>query len=183
MSDQDIVNKILKGDENALEYFYHKNKSRLFLFIKTKVTNEKDAEELLTDIFLSTIDNLDHFQGKCALFSFLCSVASHKIIDYYRKRKIKCIFFSENPYLEKIISKISLPEEELEKKLLSLKINKIFSVIAPKYKQILIQKYIEGFSIKEIALKSQMNIKQTESLLFRARKVFQSQFATLEIYG
>lgn len=179
----ELVNKILQGDEVALRVFYEKYNLRMLQFIKHKVANEKDAEELTADTFLSAIDNFDHFLGKCSLFSFLCAVANHKIIDFYRKQKIKCLFFSQNPILSQIISKISVPEEELEKLFLKKKIKKVLLNLLPQHRKILIEKYVAGFSVKEIAKNGKMTIKQTESLLFRARQMFKNQFALLEQYG
>ena len=172
MKDQEMITKILLGDEKALRGFYEKNKSRLLYYIQKKVSNEKDAEELMYDAFLSTIDNLDHFLGKSSLFSFLCAIANHKVIDYYRKRKIKCLFFSQYPILETVIARLTLPEEEMEKAAISGKIEVVFNKILPKYRKIIQQKYLEGLSIKEIASINQWTIKKTESLLFRARAAF-----------
>lgn len=181
--EKEIVNRILQGDEKALNDFYQNNKNRLLAFIQKKLANEKDAEELVTDTFLSTLDNLDHFLGKCSLFSFLCGVATHKIIDFYRKQKIKCLFFSQNPILGELISRVSVPEEELENAILKTKIKKVLNGLLPQHRKILTEKYVQGFSVKEIARTSRMTLKQTESLLFRARHVFKNQFALVEQYG
>jgi RNA polymerase sigma-70 factor, ECF subfamily len=183
ISDNEMVEKILQGNEIALRVFYEKFKQKLENYIKYKISNNKDAEELVSDTFLSALDNLDHFQKKCSLCSFLFSIANHKVIDFYRKQKIKLLFFSQNPLLDNLISRLALPEEELERKILKSKINIILTKIAPQHSQILIKKYIEGRSIKEIAKIGKMTVKQTESLLFRARKIFARQFATLEAYG
>lgn len=183
IQEKELVDKILHGDEKALNEFYQNNKNKLFSYIKKKISNEKDVEELTADTFLSAIDNLDHFLGKCSLFSFLCSIANHKVVDFYRKQKIKCLFFSQNPILENIISKISVPEEELEKLFLKKKIKKVLFGLLPQHRKILIEKYVKGLRVKEIARTSKMTLKQTESLLFRARRVFKNQFALVEQYG
>ncbi|MEA3354935.1 MAG: sigma-70 family RNA polymerase sigma factor [Patescibacteria group bacterium] len=152
-------------------------RKRLMNFVLTKVNDLKDAEEIVQDALMGGLDSLPRFRGDCELFTFVASIAKHEIIDFYRKKKIKQILFSRLPFLKKLASEALGPElayQELEQK---KKIVKVFKKLSEGYSQVLRLKYIKGFSMKEIALKTGDSVKAIESRLTRARLAF------AKIYG
>jgi RNA polymerase sigma-70 factor (ECF subfamily) len=177
MDERQTVNKILSGDEPTLRYFYRHFQPSLLTYIRNKIANEADAEEIMQDTFLATIEGFRDFSFRCRLFTFLCSIANHKIIDFYRKKKIKSIFFSHLAEFEPLVSTLLGPEEKLDEELLRQKIAQTFERLTPRYRQILRLKYIYGFSVGEIAYKLSISFKSAESQLFRARRAFATAFA------
>lgn len=171
-NEKELVAKILQDDERALLYFYRHFSPRLSTFIKHKIGCEHDAEEILQDTLLATIEGLRDFSFRSSLFTFICSIAYHKVIDFYRKKKIKNIFFSQLPEVESLIATFFGPEDALDEELLKKKIKETFRRIAPKYTVILKLKYIYGYSVEEIATKLSISFKSAESQLFRARRAF-----------
>lgn len=172
MDDEKLVSQILTGNEKTLRHFYHKYQPRIATFIKNKIANEKDAEEIIQDTLLACLEALRDFSFKSSLFTFICSIANHKVIDFYRRKKLKAVVFSRIPDVEPLISTIFGPEESLDEELLKQKIKQTFENIAPKYRRILKLKYIYGFTVTEIARKLSMSFKSAESQLFRARRAF-----------
>lgn len=172
VDEQTLIRKILDGDKEAVRIFYERNKKRLFEFIFRKVLEKKDAEEILQDTFLSAIDSLALFSGKSSLLTFLGGIAKHEIADYYKKKRIKAIVFSRFENWQFLIDKSLRPDEQLVKKELSLRIKSVLKKILPRYKGLIRLKYIEGFSVKEIANNLEISEKSVESALFRARKAF-----------
>lgn len=182
MTDRELIAKILKGDKEGLGKFYYNYKSRLFNFIKRKVNSLEDGEEILQDVFIESLDALRDFTWRSSLYTFLCSIASHKIIDYYRKRKIKNILFSQLPEdIRPLVSQILSPEDEYSLSEIRQQIETVFKRIKPSYSLILKLKYIEGFSIVEIAKQLLVSSKSAESNLFRARVAFVKQYRLLYI--
>lgn len=83
------------------------------------------------------------------------------------------------PQLEALISPLLSPEEELDVTLAREKIHAVLARLMPRYRQILILKYIEGHSVEEIAKKFALTFKSVESQLFRARKAFVELFISI----
>jgi RNA polymerase sigma-70 factor (ECF subfamily) len=167
-----LLEKIIKKDERALFYVYKKYQPLIFNFVKSQINNYQLAEELTQDIFLDFIEALRDFRFQSSLKTFLFSITRHKIIDQIRKKKIKDILFSRLPSYIVESLKVVFIDEEIDKKELKEKIEKIINSLPNDYQLILRLKYIEGIKIKEIAGKLKLNFKTTESLLFRARKSF-----------
>lgn len=170
--DRELINKILQGDEIALKQFYHLYHKPLFAFIKNKINDEKDVEEIQQDTLLATIEALRDFSYKSALFTFICAIAKHKIVDFYRRKKIKSIVYSRIADIDSLLSTLLNPEKELDEAILRKTIRKTFCAISPNYQLILRLKYVYGYSVFEIASKLSISFKSAESRLFRARRAF-----------
>ena len=147
MDDKKLVAQILRGNEIALRKFWRYFQPRLATFIKNRVDNTHDAEEILQDVLLATLEKLRDFRFECSLFTFICSIGSHKVIDYYRRKKIKNIVFSRLNGFEPLLSTLFGPEEALDEELLKDKIRKTFDKLSPGYTRILKLKYIYGYSV------------------------------------
>jgi len=171
-NEKELVAQILDNDEHALRFFYRHFQPRLLTFIKNKIAVSEDAEEILQDTLLATLEGLRDFSFRSSLFTFICSIANHKIIDFYRRKKIKKILFSQLPEVEPLLSTIFGPEEALDEELLREKIRETFAKITPRYTRILRLKYIYGYTVSEIARKLSISFKSAESQLFRARRAF-----------
>lgn len=182
MTDEDLVGKLLKGDEKALRTYYILYKSRLSNFISNKISSYEDGEEILQDVFIQSLDALRNFTFKSSLLTFLYSIANHKIIDFYRKRKLKQIVFSKLPEdITPLVSKLLGPEEQFQSKEVKEQIKQSLRRIKPVYSTIIKLKYVEGLSVKQIARKTFMSAKSVESALFRARSAFAKEYKYLYI--
>lgn len=172
INEKELVAQILRGNERSLLYFFRHFQKPLASYIRQKIANEKDAEEILQDTLLATLEGLRDFSFRSSLFTFICSIANHKVIDFYRKKKIKSIVFSKFQDVEPLILSVLGPDDALDEELLRQKIRETFVRIVPKYSRALKLKYIYGYSVEEIAAKLSVSFKSAESMLFRARRAF-----------
>lgn len=177
--DIELVNRILSRNEKALRFYYRTYSPKLKALVARKINNESDGEEVLQDILFATLDAIRDYTGQSSLYTYIYSIAKHKVVDYYRRRKIKQVVFSKIPQIEELIGYMNSPEQKYDKKELKERIVKCFSLLKPRYQEVLKLKYIEDMTVSEIACKSSETIKSVESLLFRARKLFVKVFATV----
>lgn len=179
MDDTNLIPKILARNRRALLEFYRRYAPKLSRYIRGKVANPSDAEEVLQDTLYAFLEAIRDFQGQCTVQTFLFSICQHKVIDYYRKKKLKHAVFSQMPQLEAIISPLLSPEEELDVTLVKEKIHAVMGRLLPRHRQILLLKYLDGLSVEEIAKRLAMTFKSVESQLFRARKAFAEHFISI----
>jgi RNA polymerase sigma-70 factor (ECF subfamily) len=156
----------------SMEDFYKRYYLGIKKFVSQKIDDEGVAEELTNDIMMVAIMCRSNFDGKCNEFSWVCSIAKHKIIDYYRRKKLKTILFSVSPAFEEIADKALTPERDVLKNELKEEIKKTFKELNKGYKDILRLKYMEEMKISEIAKNLKLTIKAVESKLIRAKKKF-----------
>jgi len=106
------------------------------------------------------------------LQTWLYKIAHNNVVDFYRKKKIKSVLFSQAPFLEILAQEISQPEFQYEKDKLHENIESAFASLSAKNREILTLHYEKNVPVKEISLLLNLSFKATESLLFRARKSF-----------
>lgn len=179
MDDRETFEKILAGDRKTLHTFYQTYAPKLLRHIEAKVNSPSDAEEILQDTLYAFLEAIRDFQGSATLKTFIFAIVNHKIIDFYRRKKIKQVVFSRLPQLEALISPLFSPEEELDATLLKDKVKCAFDKLLPHYRDILILKYMENFSVEDIARKLSVTFKSAESRIFRARKAFVEVFLSI----
>jgi RNA polymerase sigma-70 factor (ECF subfamily) len=155
-----------------MEEFFKKHYFGIKAFVSKKIDDEGVVEELTNDIMLAGINALPNFNKKSSEFSWLCGIAKHKIIDYYRKKKIKTILFSACPVFEEVADKALSPERDVLKNELKSEIKNTFKEMNKGYNKILRLKYIDGLKVNEIARIMELSVKAAESKLIRAKKNF-----------
>jgi RNA polymerase sigma-70 factor, ECF subfamily len=179
-NERELVRRILANDERALRSFYSAYKDKIYRFALLKISERKDAEEIFSDIFISAIGSLRDFTFSCSLSTYLYGIAKHKIIDYYRKQKIHDVLFSKIGNTSLLVSQLLTPEQEYSREESRKIIENVLRTLLPKYEKIIRLKYLEGLSVREIAILLSKSIKQTEALLFRARRSFVLIYTTWE---
>ena len=170
--DSALLSRLLDRDDRALKSFYVFHKSSLLSFIQKTITDSEEAEEIMQDTFLDFIEGLRDFRGQSSLKTYLYSITKHKIIDKLRRKKIRRIFFSHVPAF--IINSFATVffDDELDKDQVVKKIENVLGKLPHDYAHVLRLKYVDGRSVKEIAVEIELPFKTAESLLFRARKAF-----------
>lgn len=179
----ELVAKLRQGDTAALEQLYQCYVDRLYSLVFHQVGQNKHvAEDIVQETFLAALDSAGKFRGRSKLYTWLCSIAYHKVADFYRRQGRQAkhgeqlsridaiepeqIRDSELPALSKIESEES--RQVVEQALLSLPLD---------YRQVLIFKYVEQMPVSEISLVMRRTPKSVEGLLTRARKALQACLA------
>ena len=171
--DRKLLTQLFSGNRRAVRTFYLTYSPRLLNFIRRRIQNEQDVEEIAQDTLFAFLEGIRDFTGKCSLNTYLCSIANNKVIDFYRKRKLKKILFSQlPPGIEPFMSELADPQKIFDNSLLAQKIKYIFTKLTPLYAKLLKLKYVEGRSVAEMARILKISFKSAESTLFRARKAF-----------
>ncbi len=157
---------LLAGDKPTLRRFYKNHHPRLLSYIASRVKTREDAEEIAQDAFLSFLDSLPLFSFRASLWTFLVSIARHEIADYFRrlyaKKAIKYVPFVDQIYTKPLYSADQTAQA----------FNAAIIKLTPKHQTIILWKYEDGLSIKQIAGRLGISLKAAESRLFRARQAF-----------
>lgn len=179
MNDATLIARLFAHDRRAAAAFYQQYAPQLRRHILAKVKTEEDAEEILQDTLFSFLEGLRDFQQKSSVRTYLFSICHHKIIDYYRRKKIGHFVFSQMPQLEMLVSPLLGPEAELDATLIKEKIRRVLARMLPVHRQVLILKYLDHVSVEDIAERLSITFKSAESRLFRARRAFVELFVSI----
>ncbi len=174
-----IIERIIAKDETALLELYRKYHDTINRFVYSQLKDKHLAEEITQDVFLDFIEALRDFHFQCSIKTFIFTITRNKVIDIIRKKKIKKILFSSLPtYVTENLTAVVF-DDHLEKKELADKLKTVLDTLPNDYQVVLRLKYMEGERVKTIADKLSLGFKATESLIFRARKMFVKVFRSL----
>ncbi|HZZ98957.1 MAG TPA: RNA polymerase sigma factor [Candidatus Saccharimonadia bacterium] len=172
-SDQ-FLDQLRAGNAAAVREWYRQFGPPVRRFVLSKVSNERDAEEIVQDVFVSCLDSLPLFHGGSSLQTWMFSVAKHEVADYFRKKYAKRVLQSI-PFADAL-----LPTQLHNMHTVSAAVQRVLSRMSMRDREVLMLKYVDGAGVKEIAGKFKVSFKSAESLLFRARKLFRVMYAEEE---
>ena len=125
-------------------------------FIRKRVNNEADAEDILQDVFSQFVGNNQPIDQ---LTAWLFTVARNKIIDRQRKQKpeyLEDVFGDDDGedtanWSEFLFSNDDNPEKEYLRTLFWQELNSALDELPEEQRRVFVQHELEGISFKEIA--------------------------------
>ena len=141
--------------------------ARLRNFIRRRVPNEADAEDLLQDVFyeVTVASRLAEPVERWSAWMF--RVARNRIIDLFRKKK--AVMLSSEPVAvseegeallleEALPSPNAGPESEYERMVLMEEIEEAIEELPDEQRQVFVAHEVEGHSFKEIAAETGVSV-------------------------
>ncbi|NML19635.1 sigma-70 family RNA polymerase sigma factor [Pseudoflavitalea sp. G-6-1-2] len=129
---------------------------RLFGFIRKRVNNEADAEDIMQDVFYQFVGNSQPIDQ---LSAWLFTVARNKITD--RQRKHKPVLLSDlltddeqediSSFSEFLLEPGDDPEKEYLRQLFWEELNNALQELPAEQRDVFIQHELEGVSFKELS--------------------------------
>ena len=134
--------------------------SRLFGFIKQRVGNTQDAEDILQDVFYQFAGNPEPIEQTTA---WLYKVARNKITDNYRKHKLPLADDVLNSteteddnfdWREMLLPADSTPETEYLRNIFWEELQQALGELPAAQRDVFIQNEIDGIAFKDIAART-----------------------------
>jgi RNA polymerase sigma-70 factor (ECF subfamily) len=184
--DLDRRTRILAGDRAAAEAFVEEHVDALYEFVHYRVGGDRaSAEDVVQDTLLTALRSLAGFDGRSSLFTWLCGIAKNKIRAERRKRRptpLADVLDEADQEIHAILARVAaepLPDWVLERQETADLVGATLSSLPPDYRRALVEKYVEGISVAEMARRAGKGEKAQESTLHRARLAFAKVFETV----
>jgi RNA polymerase sigma-70 factor (ECF subfamily) len=178
-----LVEKLRSGDNAAMEEFYNIYRSRLHTLILEQVDrDEAVAEDLVQEVFLAALGSLDKFRGDSQLYTWLRSIALHKINDFYRHQAREPRPENSPPdfdvlKLEQIGDNEPAILTEMESEEIRQSVHQALVGLPQDYQEVLVLKYLKDMPVLAISQIMGRSPKSVEGLLARARKAMRANLA------
>jgi RNA polymerase sigma-70 factor (ECF subfamily) len=138
-------------DPDAYGKLYDLYIGRIFRFVLFKVSSVEEAEDITSEVFLKVwnyirttskrIDNLN---------ALLYRMARNAVIDYYRDKRRTEKPLSSDEQFRKIETERDL-DKEIDQKIEIKNIQSYLNQIKDEYREVIILRYVEDYSVNEIA--------------------------------
>ena len=151
LTDEEVVSEYLRTQsEYYFEILYARYSTKIFGKCLTILKEDNLAQDATQDVMMKILLNLSKFGGKSKFSTWVYSITYNFCIDFIRKKKKdKSMYFEDLSQYEGVEDDID-DKELLEVELERLK--EIMERIPADDKSILMMKYLDGMSIKEICL-------------------------------
>ncbi|MBI5077433.1 RNA polymerase sigma factor [Candidatus Falkowbacteria bacterium] len=157
-------------DAEAYGMLYDYYVERIFRFIFFKVSSSEIAEDLTSEVFLKTWEYINRTTEKIGNFNaLLYRVARNAVIDHYRSKGRTIVNITDEELFEQIADKRDL-EKEADTQLEIENVRNHLKKLKDIYQEVITLKYIEEFSIAEIAEIMEKKKGAVRVLLHRALK-------------
>lgn len=149
-TDNELVEKIITYNDSLLfGELYDRYSQLVYNKCLSFSKSDKEAEDLTQDIFLMLFIKLGSFKGNSKFSTWLYSFTYNFCVNYVNRNKERKI----NDNSVKYDMQEDVPVEVTDNLLLQMQVDKLkkaLELVAPEYKSILLLKYQDGASIKEL---------------------------------
>lgn len=168
MSENELIQEIVKGSQPAFLELYNKYSSKVYNLALSYSKNEEDAEEITQDVFIRIHKSADSFKGNSRLSTWIYRITINAALNFIKKKNKFTNFknnLSEVPTIE-----FEHPGVILENKENSKALYMAMDCLPERQKTAFILSYIEELPRQEVADVMENTLKGVESLLQRAKK-------------
>ncbi|MCK0131683.1 RNA polymerase sigma-70 factor [Flavobacteriaceae bacterium F08102] len=170
--DQELLNLLHTGENNALTLVYNKYWKMMYLASYNLVKNKTVSEDIVQDIFVYLWNNRANLTIKTSLKNYLYTSTMYKVYDHFRKSKAQpSVELFEN-FHEKITH--STPETQFVYDELMAHIDALIEELPDRCKQVFRLSRDEQLSNKEIAAKLNISLRTVEGHISKALKHLKS---------
>lgn len=174
------VHRVARGDEEAAHGLIEAQGDALYRFVLRRVGGcAEDAEEIVQDAFVAAVRMGQTYDGTCSVFTWLCSLARLKIRDRAKERsRLKRTAMKPPLSLDDeslgMLRRIHDPSASLDELVESVDrvrmVQALLDSMTPEQREAVTLRYVEQFSIGEIAKIMKRSEKAVERLLERAKE-------------
>jgi len=162
--------------EGGVDEMYATYRERLFRFVLPRRHGDGDAaEDIVQESFAAALVSVSGFRSRSSPYTWLCSIAQHKIADHYR-RQPQAGSSSASEYEDEVGGDLkddygpSTVESWFELQETRDIVRRALRGLPPDYERALRRKYFAGLSTVELSLELGRSPKAVEGLLARARQ-------------
>ena len=156
LNDNELVQRFISGDQNALEILIHRHKNRVFSYILLIVKKQELAEDIFQETFIKVIRSLK--KGKYIdngkFISWVLRISHNLIIDHFRKEKLKGTI-SNDSFEGDLFNSQKFAEDTIEDQMVYTQIlsevKDLIQELPEDQQQVIYMRHYLDLSFKEIA--------------------------------
>ncbi|MCE9597578.1 MAG: RNA polymerase sigma factor [Spirochaetia bacterium] len=138
----------------SIENTYRRERNRILAWIRSRISDPEDAEDMLQEAFLAATAELDSVGSLEYLAGYVYAVLRNKVIDWYRRRRAQGLLDSAvaQDLLEQTLADPSIgPERQSYQALLLEELAAAIEELSPEQKFAFVQSEIEGKTLRQIS--------------------------------
>jgi RNA polymerase sigma-70 factor (ECF subfamily) len=170
-----LIEGLRARDRKATAEFVDRFAGPVEQYLRSRLWPRTDLiDDVAQEVFLAAWERLDSFRGESPIRAWLLGIARHKVEDHYR-----AVLRAQPVPVEDIDAapdgQLSI-DDELDRTRMEDKLRAALAELTPPYGVLLLWRYWEKRSLREMAAETGRTEKAVERLLARAREQFRSKW-------
>ncbi|MGC5325170.1 RNA polymerase sigma factor SigW [Brevibacillus sp. SYSU BS000544] len=176
-----LVERAKRGERDAFAELIEIYKDKIFQLAYRMVGNRQEAEDIAQETFLRVYANLHMYDSSYKFSTWIYRIATNLCIDRGRKKKPDFSLDEEADgstgldWHSRLSSKEKSPEEKIVTKEVQETVQDALSELAPKYRSIMILRYIEDLSLQEISDVLKLPVTTIKTRIHRGREALRGK--------
>lgn len=177
-----LIKSVLSGDRNAFRQVIEQYQALVVHIVIKMGISPVERDDIYQDVFLKVYQNLDSFNKKSKLSTWIARIAINTSINYLKQKKadsLDAVKDDSEPLSESIASNDLTPDFQTENSQTSAIIWGEVEKMPVKYKTVILMYHLAEMSYEEIADAVRLPQGTVKSYLFRGRKYLKDKLETV----
>jgi len=96
-SDNELVDRVRKGDEAAFEIIYDRYFKRIYHFVDRRLGNRADAEETTQEVFIHVFSSIDTYRGEAPFVAWVFGITRRTIASRFKRKRHPTVPLDDEP--------------------------------------------------------------------------------------
>ena len=163
LSDSQLLSAYLSGDGSAISELIGRHKKRVTEYIRMMVKDRDVADDIFQETFIKVVRFIDEgrYTDNGKFLSWVLRIAHNQVIDYFRQNKQQNKVTDSDAGFD-ILGTLKFSNDTVEDRIVSSQIEsdvrKLIEYLPQEQKQVVMMRYYDDLSFKEIAELTQVSI-------------------------
>jgi RNA polymerase sigma factor (sigma-70 family) len=173
-AERELIEALLRNDRKAAARFVAAHIDAVYAFTRHRLAPRADlVDDVVQDVFLAALAGISRFQGQSSLRTWLMGIASHKIEDIYRQQlRVGQPLDELDDGAPELVSETIALDDEIDGARARARTREVLSRLPERYALLLLWRYWEQRSTRDMASAIGTTEKAVERMLARARARF-----------
>lgn len=164
-TDERLMVEAAQHDPSRFGELYENNFERVYAYIARRVETREEAQDLTAEVFHQALANLSQFEWRGVPFvAWLLRIASNALADRWKKS-------ARTPVAAEELVEQGV-DHEIER---SAMLSQLIETLPPDQKLVVVRRFVEQRSIREVAQELQRSEGAIKQLQFRALQALRAQ--------
>ena len=184
MGEKELLKKCRQGDRDAFNILVQTYQRQVINLAYGMLSDTEDATDAAQEVFIKVYRNIDRFEGKSSLSTWIYRITSNVCKDFLRKRTrtIQSVSIYESSEDDddrpmEIKDSSPTPQEHMEITETQREVRKALDELPEEYKSVFVMYDLEGLSYDDISNVLQCPVGTIKSRLNRARKALKKNLS------
>ncbi|HEY7390045.1 MAG TPA: RNA polymerase sigma factor [Bryobacteraceae bacterium] len=177
--DDDVVTRVRAGETGLYEMLMRRYNQRLFRVIRSVVTNDGEAEDVLQEAWVRAYEHLDQFEGRASFSTWVTRIAFHEALARTRNgKRWRPLENAEGKIMAEVDRRqitSETPEAQAIREQLGRMLQAAVDALPETYRSVFMLREIERLSTSETAECLELSEEAVKTRLHRSRALLRRE--------